>query len=220
MKRQLALGLGVLGCLTLVAGSSRLAAQTGVPSESDIGRALRPVPRGLGEHQGLPTLGTGPQSQESPNVRSTATEPSLPRATARSRRHHANASTAGASQEATGAPPAPSVTFNTIQFAFNSAQLTPGSTATLRNLGNALNHELADQKSFLIEGHTDASGGLQYNMVLSRRRAEAVKDYLVQDTGVAASRLQTVGKGPTEPIKGSDPYAAENRRVVVVNLGG
>ncbi len=220
MRGRIALGVGVLGCVFLVAGAPRLAAQTGAPSESDIGRALRPAPHGLGEHQGLPTLGTAPRPRESPNVRNTATAPPPAGSSVRTRRHRANAGAATASPAPASAQPAPSVTFNTIQFAFNSARLTPGSTETLRNLGNALNHELADQKSFLIEGHTDASGGLQYNMVLSRRRADAVKDYLVQDSGVAPSRLQTVGKGPTEPVKGSDPYAAENRRVVVINLGG
>ncbi|HEY3909076.1 MAG TPA: OmpA family protein [Stellaceae bacterium] len=220
MKRLIALSAGLLGCLVLVAGASRLAAQTGAPSESDIGRALRPAPQGLGEHQGLPTLGTAPRPQESPNVHSTSTGASLARPSVRPRRHRPGPGAATASQAPSGTQPAPSVTFNTIEFAFNSAQLTPGSTETLRNLGNALNHELADQKSFLIEGHTDASGGLQYNMVLSRRRADAVKDYLVQDTGVAPARLQTIGKGPTEPITGRDPYAPENRRVVVINLGG
>ena len=101
----------------------------------------------------------------------------------------------------------------------NSTQLTPGSIETLRNLGNALNRELADQKAFLIEGHTDASGGLKYNMVLSRRRADAVKNYLVGKMHVAPGRLQTVGKGPTEPLNPADPNAPENRRVVFVNKG-
>ena len=86
-------------------------------------------------------------------------------------------------------------------------------------MGLALNHELADQNAFLIEGHTDAAGSRQYNTVLSRRRAQAVKDYLAREAGVSPSRLQIVGKGPSEPANRADPYAAENRRVVVVNLG-
>jgi OOP family OmpA-OmpF porin len=86
-------------------------------------------------------------------------------------------------------------------------------------LGLALNHELADQKAFLIEGHTDAAGSRLYNTALSRRRAQTVKDYLVREAGVDPSRLQIIGKGPSEPASRTDPYAAENRRVVVVNLG-
>jgi len=52
---------------------------------------------------------------------------------------------------------------------------------------------------------------------LSKGRAEAVKDYLVRETGVSPDRLQTVGKGYSEPANRKNPYAAENRRVVVVN---
>ena len=110
--------------------------------------------------------------------------------------------------------------FSTIQFAFGSAQLTPESSATLRNLGEALNHQLADQKSFAIEGHTDRKGTRAYNDELSKDRAEAVKDYLVRENGVSPDRLQTVGRGFSEPANPKNPYAAENRRVVVVNLGG
>lgn len=50
-----------------------------------------------------------------------------------------------------------------------------------------------------IEGHTDSIGSDSYNQRLSERRAQAVKAYLVSK-GVAASRLDTVGKGETEPI--------------------
>ncbi|MBV9198959.1 MAG: OmpA family protein [Alphaproteobacteria bacterium] len=130
------------------------------------------------------------------------------------RRVAADATTSLASTQ-----PRSAITFNTIQFKFASAQLTPESSETLRNLGNALNHELADQKSFLIEGHTDAAGSVQINTVLSRRRAQAVKDYLVEEVGVSPARLQVMGKGSSDPANPADPYAAENRRVVVVNIG-
>jgi flagellar motor protein MotB len=46
-----------------------------------------------------------------------------------------------------------------------------------------------------------------------------VKDYLVHETGVSPDRLRTIGKGFSEPVDMKNPYAAENRRVVVVNLG-
>ena len=88
----------------------------------------------------------------------------------------------------------------------------------MRNLGNALNQD-QDKKTFLIEGHTDRSGSRVYNDELSKRRADAVKDYLVKNMGVSADRLQTVGKGFSELAIQSQPYAAENRRVVVVNPG-
>jgi outer membrane protein OmpA-like peptidoglycan-associated protein len=114
----------------------------------------------------------------------------------------------------------PSATLRSIQFQFGSAQLTPDSIDTLKNLGNALNHELADQPHFRIEGHTDAYGEAGLNDKLSQERADAVKDYLVKQMGVADGRLEAVGKGAADPVAGSSPYSAVNRRVVVVNLEG
>jgi OmpA-OmpF porin, OOP family len=111
------------------------------------------------------------------------------------------------------------MTLRTITFEFGSAQLRPESIETLRNLGNALNQELKDEKAFLIEGHTDRTGTRAYNDELSKRRADTVKDYLIKDMGVPSDRLQTVGKGFSEPADPRHPYAAGNRRVIVVNTG-
>ncbi len=119
---------------------------------------------------------------------------------------------------AASAPAHPMISFSTIHFAFGSARLTPDSIATLRNLGNALNQQLRNEKRFSIEGHTDGHGRPAYNMVLSKRRADAVKDYLVRVMHVSAKRLKTVGKGMTGPINPKDPYDPANRRVVVINL--
>ena len=74
-------------------------------------------------------------------------------------------------------------------------------------------------KTFVIVGHTDRTGTRAYNDALSRQRADAVKDYLVKEMGVAAERLQTVGKGFSEPVDPKRPYAAGNRRVVMINAG-
>jgi outer membrane protein OmpA-like peptidoglycan-associated protein len=205
--------VGILSCLAFaIGGSPVLAAETAVPSEQDIGQALRPAPKGLGVHQGLPTLGTVPGANENPNVPGASVSPGP------SKRKRA-APAATTSHEQANAEPRSAITFNTIQFTFGSAQITPESSETLRNLGNALNRELVDQKSFLIEGHTDAAGSPQVNTPLSRRRAEAVRDYLIHEMGVSPSRLQAVGKGSADPANPADPYAAENRRVVVINIG-
>ena len=194
--------------------SPMVAAQTAVPSEQDIGQALRPVPRGLGVHQGLPTLGTVPGANENPNVHGASISPGPSK-----HKPTATEATTSTSHGQANAEPRSAITFNTIQFTFGSAQITPESSETLRNLGNALNRELVDQKSFLIEGHTDAAGSPEVNTALSRRRADAVRDYLVHEMGVSQSRLQAVGKGSSDPANSADPYAAENRRVVVINTG-
>ena len=62
------------------------------------------------------------------------------------------------------------------------------------------------------EGHTDTRGSEVYNQQLSQRRAEAVKQALVQ-RGVDPTRIQAIGYGETQPVSSSD---AMNRRVNIV----
>jgi outer membrane protein OmpA-like peptidoglycan-associated protein len=62
-----------------------------------------------------------------------------------------------------------------------------------------------------VEGHTDKSGSVAYNLQLSERRASSVKNALIQQF-IAAERIQSIGYGETMPI-GSD---AQNRRVSIV----
>jgi len=67
-----------------------------------------------------------------------------------------------------------------------------------------------------ISGHTDSRGDYEHNMDLSRRRSESVRNYLVEK-GVDASRIETRGAGPNEPIDTNDTSEgrAENRRIEV-----
>ncbi len=75
-------------------------------------------------------------------------------------------------------------------------------------------------KKVLIEGHTDDKGKVDHNKDLSKRRAEAVKAYLVKK-GIDAGRLDTAGFGPDKPIAENKTEAgrAKNRRVEFV-IGG
>ena len=70
------------------------------------------------------------------------------------------------------------------------------------------------QVKLQIEGHTDALGSDEYNLLLSQRRAQAVAASLVMH-GVAPARLVVLGKGEGEPLttNGNDP---QNRRVQFV----
>ncbi len=207
----------ICGCLAVGLWITSAAAQSGVPSQSEIAGQL--LPKALSTTRGLPVAGSAPKVQQNPAVLP-ASAPSQQR----SRPAEAGSRAAPHAAIAKAPPPAPApahpqIALNTILFEFNSDQLKPQSIATLKNLGNALNQELKDQKVFLIEGHTDASGSPGYNMELSKRRADAVKDYLVKEMGVAADRLETVGKGEADPAVPKHPYAAANRRVVIVNTG-
>lgn len=105
--------------------------------------------------------------------------------------------------------------FDQITFAFDSAELSAQASATLDEIGRALASPQLGSLQFLIEGHTDLKGGLDYNMRLSVRRADAVRQYLSVRHGLDPQRLFIAGKGPTELLDRADPYAGVNRRVVL-----
>lgn len=101
--------------------------------------------------------------------------------------------------------------FVSVSFDFNSDILRDDQKPKLTTLCQAMTNVAVDQ--FRIVGHTDASGSAEYNMDLSIRRAEAVKDYLVSSCGLDASRLLAIGKGEEVLVNETDPRAVENRRV-------
>ncbi len=127
-------------------------------------------------------------------------------------------SAATASASDAGAPEAsrPSLSL-LIQFDFNSARVRPESQQALANLSQALQSPVLADSRFAIEGHTDAKGRDDYNRKLSEQRAQAVTEFLAA-RGVQAKRLSPVGKGASELANPADPFAAENRRVRIVNL--
>ena len=104
-----------------------------------------------------------------------------------------------------------------IQFDSGSARLQDKSKPLLDNLAQAMKGERLKDMKFKVEGHTDAKGNDAYNLKLSQQRAEAVQQFLVHQ-GVAINRLVASGKGSTHLANASNPLAAENRRVRIVNL--
>ncbi len=99
-----------------------------------------------------------------------------------------------------------------INFDFNSSELTPKAMENLNKLIPALNKE--PDTNLQIQGYTDSKGPEDYNLKLSQERAQSVYNYLVAN-GVAASRLTTVGFGETHPVASNDTDEgrAKNRRV-------
>jgi OOP family OmpA-OmpF porin len=70
-----------------------------------------------------------------------------------------------------------------------------------------------------LEGHTDSKGTEEYNMGLSKRRAESVKKYLVEKFNIKASRISTVGYGESKPVASNDTATGRQRnRRVVANI--
>ncbi|WP_368419587.1 OmpA family protein [Rhodovarius sp.] len=110
----------------------------------------------------------------------------------------------------------------TVNFASGSASITPQAAASLAALGRALSSpELAPYR-FRIEGHTDTVGDAGLNMLLSQRRAEAVRDFLAKNFGVQPTRLMAIGMGESQLLVSTPDNMPEpsNRRVQVLNLGG
>lgn len=106
----------------------------------------------------------------------------------------------------------------TIEFEFNSAQITPEATLVLVRLGTALTQENLAKSVFVLAGHTDAKGSPDYNQALSERRANSVRDFLVAAFNISPNTLISVGFGEEQLKNTLDPEAAENRRVTVVNV--
>jgi outer membrane protein OmpA-like peptidoglycan-associated protein len=103
-----------------------------------------------------------------------------------------------------------------IYFDTGKAVVKPESDPALEEIVKLLANQ-ADLKLYVV-GHTDSVGAFDYNMNLSRKRAEAVVQVLVSRYSVASSRLKADGVGPLVPATSnrSDDGRAKNRRVELV----
>ena len=102
-----------------------------------------------------------------------------------------------------------------INFALESAALTPEALRDLDQVAAALLDPRLTDVSVVLEGHTDASGAAGYNLDLSRRRADAVLAHLVR-RGVPRDRLRAVGYGEHRLLSGHPPADGLQRRVEIV----
>ena len=102
-----------------------------------------------------------------------------------------------------------------LTFELGSATLTSQAREEAKVFAQSLVHPELASKKFVIEGHTDSQGGRAYNLDLSRRRAQAVADYLTS-LGVSADRLQVRGYGFDRPLNGRSAASQDNRRVEAV----
>lgn len=104
-----------------------------------------------------------------------------------------------------------------INFDYNSDRISARSLRSVQALGRALANPELKGSIFIVAGHTDAAGGEEYNLNLSERRADSIKHYLVEKSGIPAADLITVGYGKTKLKDPAHPLSEVNRRVQVVN---
>jgi len=102
-----------------------------------------------------------------------------------------------------------------VFFESDSTELTSQSVATLEKQAQWL--QSYSQYSFTIEGHADERGTREYNIALSARRAQTVRDYLAS-RGIDASRMRTISYGKERPVAVCNDIScwSQNRRAVTV----
>lgn len=107
------------------------------------------------------------------------------------------------------------VTLGDVLFSTGNATIVGANNSNLSKLAMFLNEY--EERTVMIEGHTDNVGSDTSNMALSQNRADAVKNYLVSE-GVASSRVSVMGKGEESPVSSNDTETGrqQNRRVEVI----
>jgi OOP family OmpA-OmpF porin len=105
-----------------------------------------------------------------------------------------------------------------IQFNPDTPIIRPESYRTLGRIADVLSDPSLLRYGFLIVGHTDASGRRDFNLTLSQRRADAIRDVLVTTFKLSAKRLQAVGLGEEQLQDALHPAAAANRQIEVVTI--
>ncbi len=102
-----------------------------------------------------------------------------------------------------------------VKFEYKKWNIQPQFNSNLDNVVKVL--ERYPELEIRIEGHTDDIGSMEYNLRLSEKRAQSIKDYLVE-MGINQSRITTDGLGYTQPIAGNDTEEgrALNRRAEII----
>lgn len=105
-----------------------------------------------------------------------------------------------------------------ILFDVNSATIKPESNSVLKEIGNLMKEN--EGLKIKIVGHTSSDGDDAANLELSKKRAVAIKDALVKDFKIDESRIQTEGKGETQPVGDNKTKEgqAQNRRVEFIKI--
>jgi len=105
-----------------------------------------------------------------------------------------------------------------ILFDVNSDKIKPESYGVMKDIANVLTENSSVRVKII--GHTDADGSDADNLALSKKRAESVKTSLTKDFGIEVARLETDGKGESQPVDKNTTAEgkANNRRVEFIKL--
>ena len=111
----------------------------------------------------------------------------------------------------------PAIEVDTIRFGFNEAFVREEEIPQLERIGEIIERIVASNPDevFLIEGHTDAVGSDSYNQALSEKRADAVREAMLQYFNIAPQNIETIGYGEDFLKIETGEAEQENRRVTI-----
>jgi outer membrane protein OmpA-like peptidoglycan-associated protein len=107
-----------------------------------------------------------------------------------------------------------------ITFPVGKSTIEPSSFALMTKVQEAI--KLFPKATLIVEGHTDSDGSDSANLILSQDRADAVKQYLISNTGLDAEKISSIGYGETRPVASNQNAEgkARNRRIdLVLQIG-
>ena len=105
-----------------------------------------------------------------------------------------------------------------ITFDVDTPIVQPESYQTVGRIADAMVHSSLLPYTFLIVGHIEASGRRENNAILSQRRADAIREILVNTFKISAKRIQSVGLGEEQLLDSARPNAPVNNQIQIMTL--
>ncbi|MGJ4887746.1 OmpA family protein [Bradyrhizobium sp. HKCCYLS3077] len=105
-----------------------------------------------------------------------------------------------------------------IQFDVDTPIVRPESYQTVGRIADAMVHSDLLPYTFLIVGHIEANGKRESNVILSQRRADAIRDILANTFKISVKRLQSVGLGEEQLLDPSKPTAPVNQQIQIITV--
>jgi OmpA-OmpF porin, OOP family len=105
-----------------------------------------------------------------------------------------------------------------IQFDEDTPIVRPDSYRTIGRIADTLSDPALLGYKFLIIGHAPAGGRRDFNLALSQRRADAVRDILTMTFKISAKRLQAIGLGEEQLLDAAHPNAPTNQRIQIATI--
>ncbi len=106
-----------------------------------------------------------------------------------------------------------------IRFDDDAAVVRPDSYRTLGRIADTLYHPSLLGYKFLIVGHTLSTGRRENNLTLSQRRADVIREVLINTFKISPKRLQAIGLGEEQLLDAAHPTAAINQRIQIATVG-